>query len=321
MLGLALHSNFLNKDNIYTCTWVEGCDFENLSFYVGIVCPKGHADTEYSKFTGLNRMNIDFGFLNVNGELFSAEGAHTIPIQGMTVLWAPDRKGITTDILAEYFRASQPPIAQPAAGSAAIAEAKRYIEITSAHAADLIKGKKVLLFTGAGISMAAGLPDLEGLNAAIEGMFYPLDSYIDDILNNRTGQRVKSFRDYMSLFIESEPTAAHYLVASLCREFGFDLATGNFDNLHQKTGLNPIFQNTDDVVIPNLEQYDYILTIGLNVGIGSVDQVFRAKNPQGRIIAICPEPPYYLTEQDYYVNEPYDDALSSIIKSLKEKSD
>lgn len=298
-------------------TWVEGESFENLRFCVGVICPSILANENLSRFNSLSRKDFELSYLNANGMVSVTEDEKTIPLEGLSILWAPDRKDTMTNVLSDFFKARDSSHAEEnRANLKEDTNSDQFMRINSFQVASLIKERKVLLFTGAGVSMTAGLPDLTELNAAIEKIFSPLDSYIDDIVNNRTILRADYVRDYWSLFTESEPTEAHYLVAKLCNDYGYDLATGNFDCLHQKTGLNPIFQNIGDVVIPTLEKYDYILTIGLNSGIGSVSKTFRKKNRQGRIIAISPDPPNYLTDKDFYVNETYSDALSTIINNL-----
>jgi len=315
---LSIHSSFNLIEKVFISTWVVGNNLEQVTFCVGIVCPTDYANAQFGKFTALSRRDFSEGFLHADGlVLNSKEDEHAVPMAGLTMLWAPEDKAVEAKVYTDFYNKINDANQNKANMMRQIQPSKQFQIISSQQAASLLKGKNVLFFTGAGISMAAGLPDLAELNAAIDGMFSPLDSYIEDILQNRTDGRASFVKQYYSLFTESEPTEAHYLIAKLCREHGFTLATESFDNLHQKTGIEPIFQNTDEVVIPNLGQYDYLVTVGLNAGIGNVDKEYRILNPHGRIIAITPEPPYYLLDRDYYINEPYAEALSTIMTILE----
>lgn len=179
-----------------------------------------------------------------------------------------------------------------------------------------IRDRKVLLFTGAGISIASGLPDLEGLSSLVQSILTPVDVYFQDLFRGTGMERLAKARQYVSAFTQSEPNRAHWAIAELCKTHGWQLATGNFDGLHEKTGVTPIFQNTDQVVISDLGSYDVLITVGLEEGIGKVADEYRQVNPRGRIIAINQEPPSYLEASDVFVPGSGDEVLEDIRRML-----
>lgn len=181
----------------------------------------------------------------------------------------------------------------------------------------LISGKKVALFTGAGISMKAGIVDLKALTNLQNSLFYPLEQFYDDIKKGNIAARIEIYKKLDSMFIESEPTQTHWIIKDLCDLYGFTLITGNFDGLHEKTGIQPIFQNTDEVLIPELDSYDILLTVGLSVGIGKVAEEYHTGNPNGSIVAINNVAPGYLNNKDYFIEGESDIVFSALKQRLQ----
>lgn len=78
--------------------------------------------------------------------------------------------------------------------------------------------------------------------------------------------------------------------------------------------MNPIYQTVPKRIdIPNLEEYDIILTIGLgDKGIGRVAKEFKTRNKAGSIVAINLSPPLYLDRNDYYIEGDSEEVLHII---------
>ena len=105
--------------------------------------------------------------------------------------------------------------------------------------ADLIvKSRKLVVFTGAGISTESGIPDFRSPGGIWE-RFDPDDFTLDKFLNNPDTRRKQwhLFREGL-LTDKAVPNAAHIAVAELYRMGKLDcVITQNIDNLHEKAGV------------------------------------------------------------------------------------
>lgn len=104
--------------------------------------------------------------------------------------------------------------------------------------ADMIaKAKKVVVFTGAGISTESGIPDFRG-PGGLWTKYDPDDFTIDKFLGSHETRRImwQRLREG-GLMEDAEPNAAHYAIVQL-EKMGklISLVTQNIDNLHQKAG-------------------------------------------------------------------------------------
>lgn len=109
------------------------------------------------------------------------------------------------------------------------------------RAATIIQGSRdVLVFTGAGISAASGIPTFRGRGGLWE-------QYDPAIYGNIPGlgltflirrRRIHEFaRDALSAFVEAEPNQAHYAIAELERMGKTSaVVTQNVDDLHRRAG-------------------------------------------------------------------------------------
>ena len=100
--------------------------------------------------------------------------------------------------------------------------------------------KKVVIFTGAGVSTESGIPDFRS-PGGLWTRFDPDDFTIDRYL--RSGQARRKMWEVLlqgGLLTEAEPNPAHYALAEL-EKMGklSSVITQNIDNLHQKSGNNP----------------------------------------------------------------------------------
>jgi NAD-dependent deacetylase len=105
--------------------------------------------------------------------------------------------------------------------------------------ADLIvKSRKLVVFTGAGISTESGIPDFRGPRG-LWSRFDPDDFTIDKFLNNPESRRKQWYIFREGLMTDKAvPNAAHVAIAELHRLGRLDcVITQNIDNLHQKAGV------------------------------------------------------------------------------------
>ncbi len=106
-------------------------------------------------------------------------------------------------------------------------------------AAELVfKSKRLVVFTGAGVSTESGIPDFRG-PGGLWTKYDPDDFTYQKFVassENRKKHWVMSLKMFMK---EYEPNPAHYAIAELDRLGKLDcIITQNVDNLHQKAGVS-----------------------------------------------------------------------------------
>lgn len=105
--------------------------------------------------------------------------------------------------------------------------------------ADLIlQAKKIVVFTGAGISTESGIPDFRSPGGIWE-KYNPDEFSIEKFLSSgETRRKHWKMLSENSLITETKPNPAHYAIAELDRLGKLDcVITQNVDNLHQKAGV------------------------------------------------------------------------------------
>ena len=95
--------------------------------------------------------------------------------------------------------------------------------------------KKIVVFTGAGVSADSGLStfrDADGLwaNYRIEDVCTP-----EALMRNR-GLVIEFYNKRRKELLAVEPNAAHYAIAELEKYFDVEVVTQNVDNLHERAG-------------------------------------------------------------------------------------
>ncbi len=107
----------------------------------------------------------------------------------------------------------------------------------------ILDSKRIVVFTGAGMSTESGLPDFRspgGIWSKYDPDLFTYQKFVQD-----PGIRKQMWQMMVEFFLkETKPNAAHYAVAELEKLGKLDcVITQNVDNLHQKAG------NSDDKVL------------------------------------------------------------------------
>jgi NAD-dependent deacetylase len=100
--------------------------------------------------------------------------------------------------------------------------------------------KKIVIFTGAGVSTESGIPDFRS-PGGLWTRFDPDDFTIDKFLSSgETRKKMWKILLEGGLMADAQPNAAHYAIAEL-EKMGklSSVITQNVDNLHQKAGNDP----------------------------------------------------------------------------------
>lgn len=113
------------------------------------------------------------------------------------------------------------------------------LDILADRVADLIlSAKRIVVFTGAGVSTESGIPDFRS-PGGIWDRFDPDDfTYRKFIRDPETRRKQWQMLGEGLLTTEAKPNPAHYAIAELDRLGKVDcVITQNVDNLHQKAGV------------------------------------------------------------------------------------
>jgi NAD-dependent SIR2 family protein deacetylase len=168
---------------------------------------------------------------------------------------------------------------------------------------EMLSQGNVLIYTGAGTSVAAGLPSGNFLRRGLGvEMNKDIDSFTELLaLSNSTFYtNLLGLRDKF----HGDPTPAHTALERIraLNEDRILLATENLDKLHQKAGSHVIpFEKISEIPDELLENTDYFVTVGLQQACTDLPQRYKRVNPHGKVIAINTNPPPYQYSADYYV--------------------
>jgi NAD-dependent deacetylase len=103
----------------------------------------------------------------------------------------------------------------------------------------IIQAKKVVVFTGAGVSTESGIPDFRspgGIWSKYDPDEFTYQKFVSSLEARRKQWKMLTEG---GLLVEAEPNPAHYAIAELDKLGKLDcVITQNVDNLHQKAGVS-----------------------------------------------------------------------------------
>lgn len=178
--------------------------------------------------------------------------------------------------------------------------------ISSSELAQLIKDKRVLWRTGAGISATANVPTMNELEESL-GIYdnEVSPSSLRKILKNPTTS-ADAFNHFCAQCRQAEPTAAHWALKDIVATTSAFLYSENVDLLHVKTGLQlpeNCFANHTDELREALESIDVLIYVGIAYDYDLLIPCYKKENPNGIVVAFNIDTPSYLSGTDYLVRE------------------
>ena len=191
----------------------------------------------------------------------------------------------------------------------------------------IIKTKKIIFYTGAGIS-AEAVPTMNilmtrlGIAKNLEND-NKLQKYISEIMYN-SAKYTEILRDFWERCESASPTKAHILLAECAKKFDHLIVTKNVDQLHQHSGIQPMVlsgndnYSGDEKMISLIKTSDYIITVGLNSDESGFLKFYKTHNPNGKIISVNLVLTNYLSNDDFYVEGNVQKIAEEIFK-LSEK--
>jgi len=177
--------------------------------------------------------------------------------------------------------------------------AKIYFE----NLVETLKNKRIIFYTGAGISAGAGVHDLKSLRNNLQiNESESCDGFLK-IAASDPEKAVALWNEFTHVALNNKPTQAHIALTNLAKKLQCKIFTENVDHLHEKTGILAMRPNYDwlkkNVQEEWLSDIDAIITIGLNSDDRGFLAWYKENNPEGKIIAINLDQPKYLGDEDF----------------------
>lgn len=168
--------------------------------------------------------------------------------------------------------------------------------------AEILKNKKVLFYTGAGISIASGVPSMDQLQ---ESLGIEMSRKVDDFLKKSVANPqsiIESWEEFTKAAFEKPATPAHQALASLAQKLKSQIFTENVDHLQERAGVKAIHLTgpwlKKNVRPEWLKDIDVVITVGLSYDDRGFLAWYKENNPNGKIIAINLSQPSYLSNED-----------------------
>lgn len=183
-------------------------------------------------------------------------------------------------------------------------------KISIEELSEIIKTKKVIFYTGAGIS-AGSVPTMDELMKDLGISENPkkesnLQAYIADIMRHPESY-IEVLRNFFDKCQNAPPSRAHIVMSEIISKQNQLLITENLDQLHPKTGLMPVVlagcdvYSKDENIKSALIKADFVIAIGLNSDESGFLKFYKNLNPEGKIISINPKKTDYLSDNDLLI--------------------
>ncbi len=190
-------------------------------------------------------------------------------------------------------------------------------KITQEQLLEIVKTKKIIFYTGAGLSASGNVATMNELIESLE-----LKKGLKHFLKNAWKNPEKithAFSEFCKTAIQSSPTDAHYALKDIAHNKNSAIVTENVDLLQQRTGVLPIFAYSETLHSLKKEDYlaiDYIICVGLSHDDRGFLAKYKENNPQGTIIAIDLKKPKYLSDNDIFIKGDLQKILPFIARNM-----
>lgn len=168
---------------------------------------------------------------------------------------------------------------------------------------EYLKSHRVAFYTGAGISLAAGVHDMARLKKTLGvDESQSAEDFLDKALHHPE-ELMETWEDFVRAMSEGPPTPAHRALTEIAKKLKCKIFTENLDRLHELTGVRAIHVDSAEIRRIIQEEWmrglDAIVTVGLRTDDNGFLAWYKKLNPKGKIIALNLEQPVYTGGQDY----------------------
>ncbi len=185
-----------------------------------------------------------------------------------------------------------------------------------------LKNKKVLFYTGAGISLKNGVWAMNELmeNLYLKDIHKNISTFLSYALNNPQ-HLLNRFNTFCKRAFEADPTPAHEALAKIVCTGSIGIITENFDFLQERAGIkahkiSSHYIHDNNISEDNLKEIDAVVCIGLSHDDRGFIGWYKECNPNGIIAAIDLKCPNYIDEDDFWLEGDCHKILPLLEKSI-----
>jgi uncharacterized protein len=185
----------------------------------------------------------------------------------------------------------------------------------------LLHGKRLTAFTGAGVSIASGIPPFFG-KGSLDERLRLLEEFPGEIVAwmcAKPDALALEIGAFQAKLLTASPNRAHFLLAKLeANGTVRQIITANLDMLHELAGSRSVvaplhFSGTCDCA--DGKQECALLALGVSDDDDKV--VARAREAGWIVVVANPQPPSYLAEGDLYVRMDAESFLEALVQDAE----
>lgn len=200
-------------------------------------------------------------------------------------------------------------------------------EISVDTLAEFFRTKRVIIYTGAGLS-ASVVPVESELHKLLRLPVQGQEStnkenfdYVIGLIRNPQ-ECIHALQTFFDKLLNTDPTPAHVALAKIINTYGSGLVTENIDELHQKTGLNPprfagmARYLNNSTLQEEVKNADVLFIVGLSADQSGFLMFCTSVNPHIQMVALNTERPQYLGEDDFFLQGDCQDLIPQLWELL-----
>lgn len=166
----------------------------------------------------------------------------------------------------------------------------------------LLKNKKFIFYTGAGISASSKVAPMKELDESLK-MDKGWKNFFSEMIKNPQ-EVTAAFTTFCDSARYTQPSLAHFALKDIALHKSINILTENVDLLQQRTGIAPICLGSCDSVLniftpDTMKDIDIIICVGLSHDDRGLLGYYKEHNKQGNIVSIDLAIPNYLSSTDY----------------------
>jgi len=196
-------------------------------------------------------------------------------------------------------------------------------EMEMAQLVEILKNKKVLFYTGAGISIASGVHSMDQLQ---EALGIEMSEKVDGLLKKAVANPqsvIDSWEDFTKAAFEKPATPAHQSLGLLAQKLKSQIFTENVDHLQERAGVKSTHLTgpwlKENVQPEWLKDIDAVVTVGLSYDDRGFLGWYKENNPNGKIIAINLSQSSYLGNEDFILKGDCQKVIPELEKEFAKK--
>jgi len=196
-------------------------------------------------------------------------------------------------------------------------------EMEMAQLVEILKDKKVLFYTGAGISIASGVHSMDQLQETLGiEMSEKVDGLLKKAVANPQGV-IDSWEEFTKAAFEKPATSAHQSLSRLAQKLKSQIFTENIDYLQERANVKATHLTgpwlKENIQPEWLKDIDAVITVGLSYDDRGFLGWYKENNPNGKIIAVNLNQPTYLGNEDFILKGDCQKVVPEMERKFAEK--